>query len=115
MPNHVHLLVTPRVSLPKLTQRLKGFTARQANRILNRTGEAFWQGESYDHWVRDREEGGRIAAYIEGNPVRAGLAARPEDYRWSSAWAGQASHRHDCRCGRPGGPLHKELLQIPEM
>jgi len=88
MPNHVHLLVTPRVSLPKLTRRLKGFTARQANHILNRTGESFWQGESYDHWVRDQEEGGRIAAYIEGNPVRAGLAARPEDYRWSSAWAG---------------------------
>ena len=25
----------------------------------NRSGEAFWQAESYDHWVRDQEEYGR--------------------------------------------------------
>ena len=94
---HVHVLVTPRVPVPKLMRRLKGYTAREANRILNRTGEAFWQGESYDHWMRNSEEGGRIAACIERNPVTAGLAARPEDYRWSSAAMGGAGHRQDWR------------------
>jgi len=80
MPNHVHLLVTPRVPLPKLARPLKGYTAREANRILNRTGEAFWQGESYDHWVRSTEEWVRIARYVvENNPVTAGLTARPEE------------------------------------
>jgi putative DNA methylase len=34
MPNHVHLLVTPRVELPKLTKSLKGITAKRANMIL---------------------------------------------------------------------------------
>jgi hypothetical protein len=29
-----------------------------------------------------------VRAYIENNPVRAGLVVRPEDYRWSSAYAG---------------------------
>jgi REP element-mobilizing transposase RayT len=115
MPNHVHVLVTPRVPVPELMRRLKGYTAREANRILNRTGEAFWQGESYDHGVRNSEEWGRIAAYIERNPVTAGLAARPEDYRWSSAAMGEAGHRQDCRCGRPGGPLHDEGFQASEM
>jgi REP element-mobilizing transposase RayT len=89
MPNHVHLLVTPRVAVPKLMRRLKGYTAREANRVLNRTGEAFWQAESYDHWVRNEQEWRRIVAYIERNPVAAGLAARPEDYPWSSAAAGE--------------------------
>jgi len=32
MPNHVHLLATPAISLPKLTKSLKGITAKRANR-----------------------------------------------------------------------------------
>jgi len=50
----------------------EGATARQANLILGRTGETFWQAESYDHWVRDASEWRRIASYIENNPVKAG-------------------------------------------
>ena len=42
------------------------------------------------HWVRDRCELERIVAYIEGNPVKAGLVARAEDYRWSSTWDDEA-------------------------
>ena len=106
MPNHVHLLVNPRVPIDKLTRRLKGYTARQANRALGRTGEAFWQRESYDHWVRNAEECVRIAKYIENNPVAAGLAASPEHYRWSSAGVAHAIHRQDCRCGAQDCALH---------
>jgi REP element-mobilizing transposase RayT len=89
MSNHVHMLITPRIPVPKLMQALKGFTAREANRILGRKGEAFWQHESYDHWVRDARQFERIARYIEDNPVRAGLCASPADYRFSSAYAGE--------------------------
>lgn len=64
---------------------LKGVTAREANKILGRTGEPFWQHESYDHRVRNAEEFERIRQYIENNPVKAGLAAEPAAYRWSSA------------------------------
>ena len=85
MANHVHVLLLPKVSPSRLLQSLKGATARQANLILGRTGETFWQAESYDHWVRDEKEWQRIAAYIENNPVKAGLVPRAEDYRWSSA------------------------------
>jgi putative transposase len=69
-------------------QWLKGTTAREANLILARTGKPFWQPESYDHWVRDPQELERIVAYIENNPVQAGLAAQPLAYQWSSAWSG---------------------------
>jgi REP element-mobilizing transposase RayT len=86
MPNHVHVLVTPLVSATKWLGPLKGFTAHEANVILNRTGNPFWQGESYDHLVRS-DEFDRIRRYIENNPVKAGLVAAPEDFLWSSARA----------------------------
>src|ERR1039458_1107820 len=85
MPNHVHLLALPRVSPGRFMQTLKGYTARQANQLLQRAGQPFWQTESYDHSVRDLLEGQRIRAYIENNPVKAGLAAHAEEYPWSSA------------------------------
>lgn len=85
MANHVHLLLLPKISPSRLLQSMKRHTAREANRILGRTGETFWQAESYDHWVRDEDEYRRIAAYIESNPVKAGLVERAEDYLWSSA------------------------------
>jgi len=64
---------------------LKGVTARDVNSILGRKGKHFWQDESFDHWVRSPKEFDRIRAYVEMNPVSAGLASRPQDWPWSSA------------------------------
>ena len=85
MPNHVHLLATPAVELPKLTKSLKSITAKRANAILTLTGTPFWQEESYDHLVRSEPEFEKIRNYIEANPVRAGLVGQASDYPWSSA------------------------------
>jgi len=85
MPNHVHVLLQPMTSMPVITRWLKGSTARQANLILGRTGESFWQDESFDHRVRDEVELDRIVRYVEHNPVSAGLAKDPRDWAWSSA------------------------------
>jgi REP element-mobilizing transposase RayT len=90
MPNHVHVLLSPLTNASKLLQSVKGFSAREANKILTRSGEPFWQPESYDHWVRDAAEFERIRRYIEEHPVRAGLAAKPEEYSWTSAFAAPA-------------------------
>jgi REP element-mobilizing transposase RayT len=87
MPNHVHLLITPHISPSRLLKSLKGATARDANRVLGRTGEPFWQKESYDDWVRNRSEFEKIRAYIETNPVKAGLVADARQFPWSSAGA----------------------------
>ena len=81
MSNHVHVLRCQGSRHRSCCKSLKGVTARDANRILGRTGETFWQAE----WVRDEKEWGRIAVYIENNPVKAGLVTRGEDYGWSSA------------------------------
>jgi REP element-mobilizing transposase RayT len=85
MANHIHLLIRPAIAPDRLLKSLKGFTARQANRLLGRTGEPFWQKESYDHWVRNGKEFQKIRTYIETNPVKAGLVRNPEDFPWSSA------------------------------
>ena len=90
MPNHVHLLILPKVALPVLMRLLKGSTARGASVILNRTGRPFWQDESYDHYLRRSDQIDRTVAYIEQNPVSAGLVRSAELWPWSSA-AGQAT------------------------
>jgi type I restriction enzyme R subunit/putative DNA methylase len=88
MANHVHLLLHPIMKPGEVFRRIKGRTAREASLALSRTGEPFWQAESYDHWARNGDEMARITRYIENNPVAAGLAAQAEEYRWSSAWSG---------------------------
>jgi len=85
MSNHVHLLIETEQSLGRITKFLKGNTARRANQYLGRVGQAFWQDESFDHWVRNLAELERIVHYIENNPVTAGLVKHPQNWQWSSA------------------------------
>lgn len=93
MPNHVHLLIDTSTqfsendifaekhkTLDYIMFRLKGGTATPCNRLLNRTGQKFWQKESYDRLVRNNEELKRIYAYILQNPVKAKLALNWEDH-----------------------------------
>lgn len=87
MTNHVHLVVVPERSdsLAVLFRRVHGAYAQAVNAGLGRSGH-LWQNRFYScplsedqMWIALR--------YVEANPVRAGLAARPEQYRWSSAAA----------------------------
>jgi REP element-mobilizing transposase RayT len=85
MPNHVHMLITPLTEVPSFLRRLKGYSARRANKLLNQTGQAFWQDESYDHLVKSAQEFRNIERYIVNNPVKAGLIEDFESFPWSSA------------------------------
>jgi len=98
MANHVHVLLKPLWELSKVTQGIKGYTAHAINLLHGEVGRTFWQDESYDHWVRDEEELLRIIHYIENNPVKAGLCANPQDWRWSSA-----RYRSNWPIGQPYG------------
>jgi REP element-mobilizing transposase RayT len=85
MPNHVHVVWTPKKAMPRILQWLKGVTSKRAMGILGLTGGPFWQDESYDHWVRTWEELQRVIRYVEWNPVKAGLAKSVDEWPWSSA------------------------------
>ena len=102
MPNHVHLLLRTERPLAEVMRPLKKNSAKAANVILGRTGMPFWQDESFDHWARSYAEFLRITNYIEWNPVRAGLAERPEDWKWSSAY-GRSSAGAGREPAPPGG------------
>jgi len=86
MANHVHVVLwpMPNHTLSSITQSWKRFTAREANKLLGRTGEAFW----HDHWIRNDVEHWRCCEYVINNPVKARLCDTPERWKWSSAWPG---------------------------
>ncbi len=85
MPNHVHLVldVEP-VPLAKLLESWKGFTARAANKLLERRG-ALWEREYWDTRIRDEEHLRKAVRYVESNPVKAKLAREPGAWPWGSA------------------------------
>jgi putative DNA methylase len=90
MPNHVHVLFTPKTGweMSKIAHAWKSFTAHECNKVLQRSGE-FWQHEPFDRFVRDAKHFANAVAYIENNPVKAGLCERVEDWQWSSAYKKQ--------------------------
>ncbi len=84
MPNHVHLLLETRTGadpMKTVWRQWKGSTAREANRILGRSGP-FWHRDWFDRWIRDPSMRYRTISYIQKNPVKAGLAAHWKDYPW---------------------------------
>jgi REP element-mobilizing transposase RayT len=90
MPNHVHLLIEPKVPMRLITKAIKGPSARYANLLLVRTGKHFWQDECFDHWIRSGAEFEKVKNYIEQNPVRAGLVTDSARWPWSSAAEGSS-------------------------
>jgi hypothetical protein len=118
MANHVHVLLFPEISPGRLLKSFKAHTAREANRLLGRTGEPFWQRESYDHWARDATEFARIAAYIEANPLKAGLVEQAEDYVWSSRnprWRERLDRQAFTKCERGTQSACATVLTKPLM
>jgi putative DNA methylase len=88
MPNHVHVLLTPKPdeSLPGILHSLKSFTANRANKLIGSSG-AFWQREYFDRLVKDETQYYATIEYIENNPVKAGLCSHSIDWKFSSARA----------------------------
>ncbi|MBV5338180.1 MAG: transposase [Deltaproteobacteria bacterium] len=86
MPNHVHVLFTPMDdwTLTKIIHSWKSFSAREANKILGRVGE-FWQREYFDRAIRNEQGFNSAVAYIENNPVKAGLCQVAEEWLFGSA------------------------------
>lgn len=90
MPNHAHTVVqplgaatntggtpVPPSQLPDILHSWKSFTAKEANKVLGRTGD-FWQPESYDHLIRDEADFIHQVRYVLENPEKAGL----RNWKW---------------------------------
>ena len=85
MTNHVHLLMSPgnNCSASDLMRRLGQRYVQYFNRRHERTG-TLWEGRFRSCLVADARYLLTCQRYIETNPVRAGMAAEPSRYRWSS-------------------------------
>ncbi|MBI1983896.1 MAG: DUF1156 domain-containing protein, partial [Acidobacteria bacterium] len=92
MPDHVHAMfrITDHSTLGDLLHSIKSFSASRINKLLGREG-AFWLDENFDHIIRHETEWKEKFEYIRQNPVKAGLASGPEQYRW--LWQGSQSKR----------------------
>jgi len=90
MPNHVHTLFTPAAEfeMSQILHSWKSFAAHECNKLLQRSGR-FWAREPFDRYIRNERHFRNALAYIEDNPVKAGLCEKPEDWRWSSARSGR--------------------------
>ena len=74
MPNHVHVMFRPLGdhALPDIVRSWKGFTAREINKRIGKTG-ALWQDEYWDRLIRSEWHFSKVAEYIRENPVNARL------------------------------------------
>ena len=90
MPNHVHFVAVPQQeqSLAKLFGAAHHRYARRVN-VINEWQGHLWQ-ERFRSSVMDEEHLLAAVRYIELNPVRAGICAAAENWRWSSV------HAHLC-------------------
>jgi REP element-mobilizing transposase RayT len=87
MPTHVHVLAEQAQGWPLggVVHAWKSFTANRANMILGGTGR-FWAPDYFDRSMRSDAQVEAAFAYIEHNPVAAGLCTAAEAWPWSSAY-----------------------------
>ena len=85
MSNHFHLLVTPQSAegLPQMMQAVGRRYVRYFNDIQKRSG-TLWEGRYRSTLIQTERYLLACMAYVDLNPVRAGLVAQARDYPWSS-------------------------------
>lgn len=81
LPNHVHLLIKldqySGQTLSKAMNQLKGASAFDCNRILNRTGNHFWAKDYLDTWLREPEVFMKVLDYIKSHKGATENAHKP--------------------------------------
>jgi putative transposase len=85
MGNHFHLLATPQTaqSLPQMMQAVGRRYVRYFNDTQKRTG-TLWEGRYKSTVIQTERYLLACMAYIDLNPVRAGIVVQARDYPWSS-------------------------------
>ena len=83
MPDHLHALVegvAPSSDFRDFCLRLRRRTSAACWQTLR---DRLWQNGYHERALRDSANVDAVVAYIIGNPVRAGLVERAEDYPYS--------------------------------
>jgi len=83
LPNHVHLVIqrlSKNIHMGELLWRIRKFTGRKSNEVLQLVGTEYWERESYDHIIQTQNELLNQVKYTLMNPVVRGLAKRWKDW-----------------------------------
>ena len=94
MPNHFHLVLWPRKDgdLSRWMQWLQTTHVRRYHEHYRTTGHV-WQGRFKAFPIEEDDHLLTVLRYVERNPLRAGLVATVDGWRWSSlSLAGQREH-----------------------
>jgi putative transposase len=85
MDNHFHLLATPQTldGLPQMMQAVGRRYVRYFNGSQQRSG-TLWEGRYKSTLIQTERYLLACMAYIDLNPVRAGMVTQARDYPWSS-------------------------------
>ena len=85
MSNHFHVLATPQTAeaLPQMMQAVGRRYVRYFNDTQQRSG-TLWEGRYKSTLIQAERYLLACMAYIDLNPVRAGLVTQARDYPWSS-------------------------------
>ena len=85
MSNHFHVLATPETleGIPQMMQAVGRRYVRHYNLRHARTG-TLWEGRYKSTLIQAERHLLACMVYMDLNPVRAGMAADPADYAWSS-------------------------------
>ena len=103
MPNHVHLIIKTyqAYKVGDLVKSWKAHTAKEIRKLyvkdsqtaeynsalpnILQSGNAFWQREYWDRFIRNEDHLRKSVDYIFKNPVKAGLCKSIFDWKWSNA------------------------------
>ncbi|PHS40420.1 MAG: hypothetical protein COB07_04770 [Sulfurovum sp.] len=104
MPNHVHILFKQNIELPKIMKQIKGATAFEINKILQRKGK-FWEENYYDKVIRDENHFEQVYDYIKYNAIKADLKNAEENFMaYMNKGAGTLV---------PSGSIEKNGTEVP--
>ena len=88
MPDHFHLVgfmdtgeAGKPITVASLAKSIKGYSAREINKLRDTKG-SLWQREYHDRLLLNVRAVRGAIEYVIGNPVKAGLSEKPEDYPW---------------------------------
>jgi RecG-like helicase/REP element-mobilizing transposase RayT len=124
MPDHVHLLIEPRVKqsdpqgnpifhpLSELLHSIKSFTSHEIARLRKSVGEFVWEEEYHDRYIRSDRDLQEKFRYIVGNPWDSGVVGPEEEYPW--VWTPDGPRRDAEDDGRDARAPQAPATPLPD-
>jgi len=82
LPDHIHLFAVPGTHPPYPIKKWAEFLKKRVGIKIGPHPQWHWQPGCWDTQIRNREHYEEKTSYVRMNPVRAGLCASPDEWKW---------------------------------